>query len=149
VQYVQFGKGVSLMAYPTPKFTMIFAAHDNAAAMAEFAHVVWMETLAELEAAGALVPSQKTRFATVARYCRYRAEFEFLYPVYASQGAVKRGPNGEYANMGFAMLNKLEDKLARFDDQFWRWSGGKASATPARPKTPTKADKYLERAMRA
>lgn len=41
------------MAQKMPQFSMIFAAHDEPAAMAEYARIAWGETIAELKDQGA------------------------------------------------------------------------------------------------
>lgn len=130
-----------------PKFNMVFAAHRDAAEVAEYARVVWAETVAELELYGALDVSQKSRLATIERYCRFRAEFQFLYPVCMSDGPVKQGPNGDYVNLRYSAVQRLDEKLAKYDDLFWRWCGGKTPEA-AKPVEPTTADKYLARSVR-
>lgn len=132
-----------------PQFSAVFAAHPNAAEMAQYAHVVWAETVAELTDCGGLAVSKKSRLATIERYARYRAEYQFNYAVCMKDGPVNKADSGgEYVNMSWAMLNKLDERLLKYDAVFASWTKGLSDEgrPPKALKKPAAADEYLARA---
>ena len=128
-----------------PRFTKIFAAHDEAEKRAEYASVTWAECLAELEASDLVT---KSRLNILKRYVLARTDYEFLYPSYSFEGVVKTGPNGgEVFSMKYSALLKLNDQIMKMEDSLLispKSAGNKVSEK--KPETVvTKADKYLDR----
>lgn len=128
-----------------PKYSDIFAAHPNAAEAAEYARVVWAETISELEAAGLMT---KSRAAIADRYVRYRTEFHFLYPIAMHEGPTKKSDNGgEYANMLWYAVNKLNEQILKLEASLLlspQSAGDKLGKRPDE-EMPAAARKYLDR----
>lgn len=97
-----------------PKYGDVFAAHSEAAEMAEYARVAWSETYADLESRGLLT---KPRLNTLDRYVRARTEYEFLYPIAMHEGpTLTADSGGQYANMRYAAVSKLNEQIMKFEE---------------------------------
>ncbi len=122
-----------------PRYADIFKEDPEKEAEAK---AVWHEVVSELEAKGLITP---TRLKIADRYARACAEYSVLYPVAASEGPVKVGPNGgDVFNFNWSACEKLNDRMAKFEDQLrldLRHSDVNELPPPAKP---TKADDYLD-----
>lgn len=49
-------------------------------------------------------------------------------------------------NPKYACVNKLDEKLMKYNDMFFRWCGGKSKVAGNGNKLTAPADKYLARA---
>lgn len=96
-----------------PRYGDIFAGHDEGAAMAENAKVLWAEYSAQLDARGLMTPP---RARTLDRLVRATVEYQMLYPAAVAVGPVNRSENGgEYANMVWYTVWKLSDQISRLE----------------------------------
>ena len=128
-----------------PKFSKIYAAHEDAEARAECARVVWVETLSELEAAGLVT---EPRLNILKRYAELRTEYEFYYSQATFKGPVTEGPNGgQVFSMKWAALFKMNDQLMKLEESLLISPKAAGDKVPSKfsdaPAAP--ADKYLER----
>lgn len=124
-----------------PRYSDIFRENAEKEAVAKR---VWHETIDWLEE-NALLTVRRVEVAD--RYARSYAEYEFLYPIASSEQPVKAGPNGgEFVNLNWSMLEKLNDRLMKFEDALLispKAAQDKISERP--PEAPkTKADAYLD-----
>ncbi|MVA98858.1 hypothetical protein GN330_16545 [Nitratireductor sp. CAU 1489] len=122
-----------------PRYADIFRGDAEKEAEAK---AVWHEVVGELDEKGLIT---ETRLKIADRYARACAEYAVLYPIAASEGPVKTGPNGgDVFNFNWSACEKLNDRMAKFEDQLrldLRHSD--VSEKPA-PANPTKADDYLD-----
>ena len=124
-----------------PKYDEIFRGNAEKATVARR---VWQETVEWLEENALLTPR---RLEIVDRYARSYAEYEYLYPTVSEEAPVKEGPNGgEFVNLNWSMLEKLNDRLMRFEDALLISPKSAQDRVADRPveKTKTKADDYLD-----
>lgn len=122
-----------------PRYADIFREHPE---MADTASRVWHEVKSHLEIAG-LVTARRVEIAD--RYARACAEYERLYPIAAAEGPVKEGPNGgDVFNFNWSAVEKLNDRMAKFEDQL-ALDLRRSAVTEAAPVAKkTAADKYLD-----
>lgn len=122
-----------------PRYSQIFGEDKE---KADKAKEVWREVVADLDSRGALTP---TRVKIIDRYARACAEYHVLYPIAVAEGPVKRGPNGgDVFNFNWSAVEKLNDRMAKFEDQLrvdLRHSDN--AGPPPAPTKKTKADAYL------
>lgn len=128
------------MAKPRcPEYGRIFTDCED---KAKEAKSVWRQVIDELEAKGA-VTSLRVKIAD--RYARACAEYAALYPITAKEGPVKRGPNGgDVFNFRWSAVEKLNDRLAKFEDQLRLDLRNSDIGDKAPAAKPTKADDYLD-----
>ena len=123
-----------------PSYSRIFGDDEE---KADTAKEVWSEIVADLEARGALTP---TRAKIADRYAGACAEYQALYPIAVKEGPVKVGPNGgDVFNFNWSAVEKLNDRMAKFEDQLrvdLRHSD--VADIPPPPPKRTKADDYLD-----
>lgn len=124
-----------------PRYAEIFRGNSEKQATAKKA---WQETIDWLEE-NDLLTTRRVEIAD--RYARAYAEYEFLYPQASTEGPVKPGPNdGEFVNLNWSMLEKLNDRLLKFEDALLispKAAQDKVS-DKAPPQKATKADAYLD-----
>lgn len=121
-----------------PRYKQIF---KDSPQMAEKAKQVWRDVIDELSAKEALTAR---RVEIADRYARACAEYEAIYPVAASEGPVKIGPNGgDVFNFNWSACEKLNDRMAKFEDQL-KLDLRHAEVEKKKPTAPkTKADDYI------
>lgn len=130
-----------------PRYGDIFAAHENAALMAERARTLWAELLDELMARGDLT---KSRAGMIDRLVRARVEYEFLYPIAMHEGPCRVSDSGgEYANMKWSAVAKLSEQCLKLELALQLSPQKPEGERKDRPKMPDAAGKYLERASKA
>lgn len=96
-----------------PKYKDIFKLHESGVELAQRAAVIWAEVYEELDVQGL---TSKSRLAILDRYVRARVEYEFLYPEAIVDGPVKKAASGgEYANMKWAAISKLNDRIMKLE----------------------------------
>ena len=129
-----------------PKYGRVFAAHSEAAEMAEYARVAWAETYADLESRGLVT---KPRLNTLDRYIRARTEYEFLYPIAMHGGpTLTADSGGQYANMKYAAVAKLNEQIMKFEESLTispKSIGLKVEDSGDEKPLPQGAQKYLDR----
>lgn len=126
-----------------PRFRQIFGKRENTEEMAAYAAVAWAEVIEHLEENGL---TTKTRIDTARRYVLARTEHEFLYPEAMAEGpTITAGSGGEYANMKWSAVGKLNEQIMKFEDSLLispRAADGKVERKkPASKKTG--ADEFL------
>lgn len=124
-----------------PRYADIFKGDPDKEAKAK---EVWRDTIAWLDESGLL---NARRIEIADRYARACAEYHALYPVAASEGPVKVGPNGgDVFNFNWSAVEKLNDRMAKFEDALLispKAAQDKVTGKP--PEGPkTKADDYLD-----
>lgn len=125
-----------------PNYARVFAGHDEADARAETAHTIWVERVADLTERGLVTPG---RLRTVDRYVRACVEYEFLYPTAMCEGPTRKSDaGGEYANMSWSAIGKLNEAILKFEDALQITM--KAVPEDGGKKEPvrTAADAYLD-----
>jgi phage terminase small subunit len=134
------------MKLTPPKYTKIFAGHDDGENWAQFAQVAWAEVIADLEASGLITAS---RLRSVDRYVRTLTEYEFRYSAISYQGPViiAESSGNPYANIEWAALKNLSEQLNKLEENLLITPRtAKANVAQEKPDAPlTKADKYLDR----
>ena len=124
-----------------PRYADIFRGNSEKEAIAK---KTWQETIEWLNENGLLTVR---RVGIADRYARAYAEYEAIYPQASEEGPVKPGPNdGEFVNLNWSMLEKLNDRLLRFEDALLispKAAQDKVSEKPSAAKS-TKADNYLD-----
>ena len=121
-----------------PRYAQIFA-HDEA--MQESAKSKWAEAVAHLTENNWVTAG---RLAVADRYARAYAEYENLYPVAASEGPVKAGPNGgDVFNFTWSAVEKLNERIAKLEAKLKIDPAESAEGKPP-PTKPTAADSYLD-----
>jgi hypothetical protein len=122
-----------------PRYADIFRASPE---MAENASRVWQDVKEHLVNAGLATPR---RIEIADRYARACAEYEKLYPIAAEEGPVKEGPNGgDVFNFNWSAVEKLNDRMAKFEDQLSLDLRRSVNADAPKVPTKTKADTYLD-----
>lgn len=122
-----------------PRYAQIFGDCDE---KAEKAKEIWHEVIADLEARGAVTP---IRVKIADRYARAGAEYHVLYPIAAKEGPVKAGPNGgDVFNFNWSAVEKLNDRMAKFEDQLRVDLRHVDAPVAPPPGKKTKADGYLD-----
>lgn len=124
-----------------PRYADIFKDDPEKEAKAK---EVWRDTIAWLDESGLL---NARRIEIADRYARACAEYHALYPIAASEGPVKVGPNGgDVFNFNWSAVEKLNDRMAKFEDALLispKAAQDKVAGKP--PEGPkTKADDYLD-----
>lgn len=121
-----------------PRYAQIFQSNEEQQAVAKSK---WAEAVEHLEDNGLTTDS---RLYIADRYARACAEYEVLYPVAASEGPVKRGPNGgDVFNFNWSAVEKLNERIAKFEAKLKMDVDSETGAKPSRaPKTA--ADDYLD-----
>lgn len=124
----------------SPRYADIFRDDPEKEAKAK---EVWRDTITWLEDNGLVNPR---RIEIADRYARACAEYHTLYPIAASEGPVKVGPNGgDVFNFNWSACEKLNDRMAKFEDALLispKAAQDKIADKPKdRPKV--KADDYL------
>ena len=112
--------------------------------MAENACVRWAEIVQHLKENN-LLSTVRLRMAD--RYVRAMVEYDSLYPTALKDGPVKTGPKGgDFYNMTWGAIERLNDRIAKFEDAFLispKAAGGKIYDRPK--ETPkTAADEFLD-----
>jgi hypothetical protein len=93
-----------------PRWKAIFAGNEE---RSELAALLWRQTVAALEGAGAV---NEPNLARADRYVRAKVEYEDLYPIAAAEGPVKLGPNGgEVFSFHWSAVEKLNDRLLKLE----------------------------------
>lgn len=96
-----------------PRYGDIFAGHDDGAAMAEQAKVLWEEYKADLEARKLWTLA---RGRTLDRLVRASVEYQHLYPQAVAEGPVRLSDEGgQYVNMQWSMVQKLNDQISKLE----------------------------------
>ena len=123
----------------SPDYDAIF---DGDADKSAIASRVFTEVSEHLEKSN-LATSRRLDIAD--RYARACAEYEVIYPVAAKEGPVKVGPNGgDVFNFNWSAVEKLNDRLAKFEDQLRLDLRHTDVGEVKPPVKPTKADDYLD-----
>ena len=121
-----------------PRYAQIF--RDNEA-RAEVATEAWKRAIKHLEDIDRL---EAPKVAIVDRYARAYAEYEELYPIAAEEGPVTAGPNGgDVFNFRWSAVEKLNDRLAKFEAKLGMDVSGEVAATK-KPVSKSAADEYLD-----
>lgn len=123
----------------SPPYLQIFAHNPD---MAISAGVKWTEAVAHLIANDWVTPG---RLAIADRYARAYAEYEILYGEAIVDGPVKVSAQtgGEYFNYKWSAVEKLNERLAKFEAKLKIDPMDDAGAKPP-PSKPTAADDYLD-----
>ncbi len=96
-----------------PRYSDIFAGHDEGAAMAETAKVLWHEYREDLESRKLWTHA---RARTLDRLVRATVEYQTLYPRAAAEGPIATAPSGgEYFSYLWAAVHKLSDQIAKLE----------------------------------
>lgn len=129
-----------------PRYGDIFAGHDEGAAMAEHANILWETYRADLEGRGLWTPA---RALTLDRLVRYRTEHDHYHPLVVSEGPVKAGQNGDYVNMLWSMVQKLADRIDKLEKALTLTpeSVGAKVVEKSGGTMPSAASKYLDRSV--
>lgn len=126
-----------------PRYSDIFAGHDEGSAMAEQARVLWAEYKADLDGRGLW---NTARAKTVDRLVRMTVEYLHYHPIAVAQGPVTKGPNGgEVASMLWAQVRNMADQIAKLEKALTLTPesvGAKAEAPKGRGGK-TAADEFL------
>jgi phage terminase small subunit len=134
------------MKLKPPKYSKIFAGHDDGENWAQYAQVAWAEVIADLETSGLITAS---RLRSVDRYVRLLTEYEFRYSAISYQGPViiAESSGNPYANIEWAALKNLSEQLNKLEENLLITPRtAKANVDQKKPETVlTKADKYLDR----
>lgn len=127
-----------------PRYGDIFAGHDDGAAMAEQAKVLWAEYKAELESRGLF---NKSRGRTLDRLVRLTAEYMHYHPIAVAQGPVRESDDGgQYVNMLWSQVKNMADQIAKLEKSLTLTPesvGDKAKADPNKSAPATAADEFL------
>lgn len=130
-----------------PKYSKVFAAHVEPAEMAEYARIVWAETIAELDERDLIT---KPRLNTVDRYVRARTEYEFLYPIAMHEGpTLQKEGGGQFANMRYHAVAKLNEQIMKLEESLTlspKSTGVKEEQVKSTKPLPNVTQKYLGRA---
>lgn len=130
------------MKRKTPDYTRVFAGHDEAEERAAVAKLIWLERVADLGERGLVTPG---RLRTVDRYVRACVEYEFLYPTAMCEGPTRKSKDGgEYANMSWSAIGKLNEAILKFEDALQITLKAVADDGTPKPQARTKADDYLD-----
>jgi len=123
-----------------PEYRSVFTG-DGCERMIAVAIERWRFAVDHLESNDWVTPG---RLAVADRYARAYAEYEALYPIAASEGPVKIGPNGgDLFNFNWSAVEKLNERLAKLEAKLKIDPDGDASGSVSKaPKT--KADDYLD-----
>lgn len=96
-----------------PRYSDIFAGHEDGAAIAEQAKVLWHEYKAELEARKLWTNS---RARTLDRLVRFTAEYLHYHPIAMAQGPVREtDEGGQYVNMLWSQVKNMADQIAKLE----------------------------------
>lgn len=128
-----------------PRYSDIFAGHDEGAAMAEMAKVLWAEYKADLEGRKLWTPA---RARTLDRLVRAMAEYQTLYPQAIAEGPVRiSADGGQYVNMLWSMVQKLSDQISKLEKALTLTPesvGEKTGAAPRGGPAKSAADEFLQ-----
>ena len=121
-----------------PRYAQIFSGDDAKIATAK---AKWADAISHLESNGWTTAG---RLAVADRYARTYAEYESLYPIAASEGPVKAGPNGgDVFNFTWSAVEKLNERLAKLEAKL-KIDPADNAPEKAPPSKATKADGYLD-----
>lgn len=127
-----------------PRYGDIFAGHDEGAAMAEQAKVLWEEYKADLVARKLWTLA---RGRTLDRLVRATVEYQQLYPLAVAEGPVKLSEDGgQYVNMLWSMVQKLSDQISKLEKSLTLTPesvGDKKGASGPLAAPKTAADEFL------
>lgn len=133
-----------------PDYGSIFAAEadgdtlslDDRAHMAAVATRAFGETIEQLRIAGQVT---KRRVEIADRYARACAEYAVYHPIASKDGPVKKGPNGgDVFNFMWSAVEKINDRLAKFEDQLKLDLRHADLGDNKPPSRPAAADEYLD-----
>lgn len=130
-----------------PPFSKIYSAHDSPVERAQFASVVWAETIAEIQETGKITAR---RLFMAQRYVEMCTEYAFYYSSATFEQPVKKGPNGgDMFSMKWSAIMKINDQILKLEDALL--ISPKAAGIKLEARKPdsvtTPADKYLGRAQ--
>lgn len=127
-----------------PRYGDIFAGHDDGAAMAEQAKVLWAEYKADLEARGLF---NKSRGRTLDRLVRLTAEYMHYHPIAVAQGPVRESDDGgQYVNMLWSQVKNMGDQIAKLEKALTLTPesvGEKVGSDQGKAAPKTAADEFL------
>lgn len=127
-----------------PRYSDIFAGHDDGAAMAEQAKVLWAEYKADLEGRGLWT---NARGKTLDRLVRATVEYMHIHPQALALGPVAYADNGnQYFNYVWSAAQKLSDQISKLEKALTLTPesiGERKGADPGRGAPKTGADEFL------
>lgn len=127
-----------------PRYSDIFAGHDEGAAMAEQAKVLWAEYKADLVDRGLWT---NARGKTLDRLVRATVEYLTEYPAAVAEGSVRISDDGgQYVNMRWSMVQKLSDQISKLEKALTLTPesiGERKGADPGKGAPKTGADEFL------
>lgn len=96
-----------------PRYSEIFAGHDDGGALAEMARVLWVKYRADLEGRGLWTDA---RGEAVDRLVRAVVEYQHLYPQAVAAGPVATADSGNmYFNYLWSAVQKLSDQIGKLE----------------------------------
>lgn len=129
-----------------PRYSDIFAGHNDGAAMAEQAKVLWAEYKADLEARGLW---NNARGRTLDRLVRMTAEYLHYHPIAMAEGPVKKSDDGgQYVNMLWSQVKNMADQISKLEKALTLTPesiGEKKGNDPRQGAPKTGADEFLGR----
>lgn len=124
-----------------PDYASIFAEHDNTEGMSAFALSLWHERIEELAGRSLLTSG---RALIVDRYVRACTQYEFRYPLAMAEGPTRKSDGGgEYANMNWSAIGKLNEQIMKFEEMLLIPPKASEAGTATRTGKRTPADDYL------
>jgi hypothetical protein len=96
-----------------PRYSEIFAGHDEGETLAEMARVLWAEYKADLVGRGLFTAA---RGRTLDRLVRAQAEYLLLYPQAVAGGPSRVAESGgEYFSYVWSAVQKLDDRISKLE----------------------------------
>jgi hypothetical protein len=125
-----------------PRYGDIFDGHEDGAAMAEQAKVLWEEYKADLSERGLW---NRARARTTDRLVRLTAEYLHYQPLAVAQGPIRESDEGnQFANMLWSQVKNMADQIAKLEKSLTLTPesvGAKAEA-PKKPEKMTAAERW-------
>ncbi|UWR66249.1 hypothetical protein K4L02_08510 [Phaeobacter inhibens] len=131
-----------MAAIQRPRYDDIFAGHDEGAAMAAQAKVLWEEYKADLDGRGLW---NRVRSRTTDRLVRVTVEYLHYQPLALAEGPVKKAENGgQFANMLWSQVKNMADQIAKLEKSLALTpeSVSAKSESPKKPEKMTAAERW-------
>lgn len=130
-----------------PRYGDIFAGHDEGAAMAEQANILWETYKSDLVDRGLW---NAARGLTTDRLVRASVQYHLISPIAIAEGPVTKGPNGgDVFNFKWSTMEKLDDRISKLEKSLTLTPesvGAKVEGSGGEKQIPKGASKYLDRA---
>jgi hypothetical protein len=127
-----------------PRYSDIFAGHDDGAAIAEQAKVLWAIYKSDLEGRGLW---NDARGLQTDRLVRMTAEYLHYHPIAMAEGPVKESADGgQYVNMLWSQVKNMADQISKLEKALTLTPesiGERKGTDPGKGAPKTGADEFL------